>query len=85
MKTYWFAVACVAGAVAQAHHSPSATYFLDQQMVLHGTIAEFLLRNPHSCLLVDAPDETGIMQSVFRSAARRSEREGTMEWWSPRR
>lgn len=62
MKTSLIAVACLVGALAYAHHSPAATYFLDQQAVIHGTVKEFLLRNPHSYLLVEAPDETGTMQ-----------------------
>jgi hypothetical protein len=63
---HWFAAAFVAGTLAagraDAHHSIAATYFLDKEMVLHGVVAEFLLRNPHSFLMVDAPDETGQMQ-----------------------
>ncbi|HEY7333904.1 MAG TPA: DUF6152 family protein [Bryobacteraceae bacterium] len=47
---------------AFAHHSLSATYQSDKEVTLDGKIAEVLLRNPHSFLQIDAPDETGAMQ-----------------------
>ena len=47
---------------AYAHHSLSATYFSDKEVKLDGKIADLLLRNPHSFLQVDAPDEHGTMQ-----------------------
>lgn len=62
MKSYLFAAAFLAAGLASAHHSFAGTYFLNQEVVLHGTIAEFLLRNPHSFLVVDAPDSAGQMQ-----------------------
>ena len=46
---------------AYAHHSEAASYFVDKEAVLHGTVAEFLLRNPHSYLLVEALDDNGKM------------------------
>src|ERR1700757_4039086 len=45
-----------------AHHSLSATYIPDKEITLNGKIAEILLRNPHSFLQVEAPDESGAMQ-----------------------
>jgi hypothetical protein len=47
---------------AYAHHSLSATYFSEKEVKLDGKIADLLLRNPHSYLQVDAPDEKGAMQ-----------------------
>ncbi|HEY4365311.1 MAG TPA: DUF6152 family protein [Bryobacteraceae bacterium] len=47
---------------AYAHHSLSATYVSDKEVKLEGKIADLLLRNPHSFLQVDAPDEKGVMQ-----------------------
>jgi hypothetical protein len=47
---------------AYAHHSLSATYFSEKEVKLDGKIADLLLRNPHSYLQVDAPDEKGTMQ-----------------------
>jgi Family of unknown function (DUF6152) len=49
-------------AAAFAHHSLSATYQPDKEVTLDGKIAEILLRNPHSFLQIDAPDESGVMQ-----------------------
>jgi hypothetical protein len=51
-----------AAACAFGHHSLHATYFLDQQETIQGKIAQFLLRNPHSFLQVDAPDGSGVVQ-----------------------
>jgi hypothetical protein len=45
-----------------AHHSLAATYQSDKEIKLEGTIVEILLRNPHSFLQVEAPDENGQMQ-----------------------
>ncbi len=40
----------------------SATYYPDKEIKLDGKIAQFLFRNPHSFVQVDAPDESGTMQ-----------------------
>lgn len=50
------------GTQAYAHHSLAATYFADKEITLDGKIVEILLRNPHSFLQVEAPDESGVMQ-----------------------
>ena len=50
------------GISAYAHHSLSATYYADKEVKLEGKIAELLLRNPHSFLQIEAPDEKGVMQ-----------------------
>jgi hypothetical protein len=47
---------------AYAHHSFAATYFVDQVVTVKGTVTEFLFRNPHSFLKVQAPDDKGEMQ-----------------------
>ena len=47
---------------AYAHHSLSATYYADKEVTLDGKIEQILLRNPHSFLQIDAPDEAGVMQ-----------------------
>lgn len=39
-------------ATASAHHSFTATYNTDKTMTIEGTVAQFLLRNPHSFLHV---------------------------------
>lgn len=48
--------------VAYAHHSFAATYFVDQTQKIDGTVKEFLWRNPHSFIKVEAPDEKGDTQ-----------------------
>lgn len=45
-----------------AHHSFAATYFVDQTAKIDGTVKEFLWRNPHSFIKVEAPDDKGDMQ-----------------------
>jgi hypothetical protein len=44
------------------HHSLGATYDDSKEVKLEGKIAQFLMRNPHSFLHVEAPDERGVMQ-----------------------
>ena len=44
-----------------AHHSLAATY-LDKEVTLEGKIVDFLLRNPHSFLQIEAADENGEIQ-----------------------
>ena len=56
------AMVCCLGASAYAHHSFAATYFVDQTVKVDGTVKEFLWRNPHSFIKVEAPDEKGDMQ-----------------------
>jgi hypothetical protein len=47
--------------IASAHHSLAATY-LDKEVKLEGKILDLLLRNPHSFLQIEAPDENGVVQ-----------------------
>ena len=47
---------------AQAHHSFPATYKVDEQTKIQGTVKAFLFRNPHSFVHVMAPDEKGQKQ-----------------------
>ena len=54
--------ACVTGAQAYAHHSFAATYFEDKTVKIEGKLVQFLFRNPHSFVHIEAPDETGAMQ-----------------------
>jgi hypothetical protein len=46
-----------------AHHSFAATYFEDKTVTVDGTIMQFLYRNPHSFVHVQAPDDKGVMQT----------------------
>ena len=54
--------ACLIAARAGAHHSFAATYFEDKTQKVEGTIVQFMFRNPHSFVHVEAPDENGQMQ-----------------------
>jgi len=47
---------------AYAHHSLGATYDGNKTLELNGKILQLLLRNPHSFLQVEAPDDKGVMQ-----------------------
>ena len=47
---------------AFAHHSFAATYDPDKIVKVEGTVKEFIWRNPHSFIKVEAPDDKGTMQ-----------------------
>jgi hypothetical protein len=49
-------------ASAFAHHAATATYVHGKSMTIEGTLKEFLWRNPHSFMKVEAPDDKGTMQ-----------------------
>jgi uncharacterized protein DUF6152 len=56
----------LAGAVVSAvpllaHHSFAATYFDDKSQTIEGNLVQFVFRNPHSFVHVEAPDENGQM------------------------
>ena len=51
------------GVRAYAHHSFAATYFEDQKVTVHGKLVQFLYRNPHSFVHVEAPDDKGETQT----------------------
>ena len=52
------ALTALAG-VAAAHHSFTATYFEDRTMDIEGKLLQFMFRNPHSFVHLEAPDEKG--------------------------
>jgi hypothetical protein len=45
-----------------AHHSFAATYFEDDTRTIEGDLVQFVFRNPHSYVHLEAPDEKGEMQ-----------------------
>jgi hypothetical protein len=45
-----------------AHHSATATYVHGQVVKIEGTLKEFVWRNPHSFMKVEAADEKGEKQ-----------------------
>jgi len=57
------AAVSILGVRAYAHHSFAATYFEDQKVTVHGKLVQFLYRNPHSFVHVEAPDDKGEMQT----------------------
>jgi hypothetical protein len=67
MKNRLFAVliagAALLGVRAYAHHSFAATYFEDQKVTVHGKLVQFLYRNPHSFVHVEAADDKGETQT----------------------
>ena len=42
-----------------AHHSFAATYFVDREITIDGTLTQFMFRNPHSFVKVNAKDDKG--------------------------
>jgi hypothetical protein len=49
-------------ATMEAHHSFAATYLEGQSRTIEGKVVQVLLRNPHSFLHVESPDEKGNIQ-----------------------
>jgi hypothetical protein len=56
------AVAVLSGAQLYAHHSFAATYFEDRTERIEGKIVQFLYRNPHSFVHIEAKDNQGKVQ-----------------------
>jgi hypothetical protein len=56
------AAALVGVTTASAHHSFGATYEVSKQIKLEGAIVQFVYRNPHSFVHVEAPDAEGVEQ-----------------------
>ena len=56
------AVVLLAGMTAYAHHSIGATYDGKKEIKLEGKLVQFLYRNPHSFVHIEAPDAQGKMQ-----------------------
>jgi len=50
---------------AYAHHSFAATYFVDQEVTVKGTITQFMYRNPHSFVKIDVKDDKGQVTSWY--------------------
>jgi hypothetical protein len=45
-----------------AHHSFGATYDTSKQLKIEGKLVQFVYRNPHSFVHVEAPDAEGVTQ-----------------------
>ena len=55
-------VLAFASSPALAHHSATATYLHGQVVKIEGTLKEFIWRNPHSFMKVEATDAKGEKQ-----------------------
>ena len=63
------ALSLVAGLPALAHHS-FASYDVQQQKLVEGTVTQWNYNNPHSWLMIEAPDANGEMKTwSFEGAA----------------
>ena len=64
MRTLSFVavIAALLAATASAHHSFGATYEVSKQIKLEGKIVQFVYRNPHSFVHIEAPDTEGATQ-----------------------
>src|SRR4026208_2041239 len=56
------AAVLLTAAGAYAHHSYGATYETKKEIKLEGKLVQFVYRNPHSFVHLQAPDENGTMQ-----------------------
>ena len=56
-------VLMLSAATMHAHHSFAATYQEGKTQKIEGKVVQFLFRNPHSFLHVEAPDEQGVTQT----------------------
>jgi uncharacterized protein DUF6152 len=54
--------AVLAATAASAHHSFGATYEVSKQVKIEGKIVQFVYRNPHSFVHVEAADADGVKQ-----------------------
>jgi hypothetical protein len=54
--------AVLLSAAAYAHHSYAATYDVAHEVKLEGRLVQFVYRNPHSFVHVQAPDQNGVAQ-----------------------
>jgi hypothetical protein len=52
----------LSGVAAYAHHSYAATYDTSKEVKLEGKLIQFVFRNPHSYVTIQAPDTTGANQ-----------------------
>ena len=50
------------GSASYAHHSYGATYDVSKEIKLEGKLVQFVYRNPHSFVTIQAPDGKGVQQ-----------------------
>jgi uncharacterized protein DUF6152 len=56
------AVLLLAGVATYGHHSYAATYDTSKEVKLQGKLIQFLYKNPHSYVTVQAQDQNGATQ-----------------------
>jgi uncharacterized protein DUF6152 len=56
------AIAVAYGTTASAHHSFGATYDVNKEVKLSGKLVQFVYRNPHSFVHIEAADASGVQQ-----------------------
>ena len=56
------AATAAAATSAIAHHSYGATYDMNKEVKLEGKLVQFVYRNPHSFVTLQAPDASGAQQ-----------------------
>jgi hypothetical protein len=63
-RTFLLVIAAMllAGVAAYAHHSYGATYDISKEVKLEGKLVQFVYRNPHSFVHIQAPDQKGVQQ-----------------------
>ncbi|HET9216677.1 MAG TPA: DUF6152 family protein [Terriglobia bacterium] len=63
-RIFLFAIVAIvlSGVAAYAHHSYAATYDVGKEVKLEGKLIQFVFRNPHSYVTIQAPDATGAVQ-----------------------
>jgi len=63
-KIFLCAIAAIllSGVAAYAHHSYAATYDVGKEVKLQGKLIQFIFRNPHSYVTIQAPDSKGVTQ-----------------------
>ena len=54
--------ALLCGTAAYAHHSFGATYNSKAEVKIEGKLMQFVFRNPHSFVQIEAPDQNGATQ-----------------------
>ena len=62
MKFFALVSALLLSSISTAHHSFQATYDMDSMIEIRGKLVQMNFRNPHSSVMVMAPDADGNMQ-----------------------
>ena len=58
----FIAAVLITGTAVYAHHSYGATYDVSKEVKLEGKLVQFVFRNPHAFVHMEAPDQNGVKQ-----------------------